>query len=134
MFCNADASPNQAELLKELSHSLLAAANYDKSIMNAKKLVNVAITQSNRKLEAEAYYILVKNYTSKGSLEDAQFYLDKYLESSEQSEDKLCKGYAAMGASIVLYAHQKYEEALKKAEEFLAVASAKQSCTWLKFA
>lgn len=123
-----DASTSEAQLLKELGYLFLSKGNYDKSIESAEQLAKITKVLGDQKLEGDAYFILLKSYIQKGSLEGAQCNLDKYLECIETSGgDDLSKAYVSMATANIFALSQKYEEALKKAEEFLEIAKSLQN-------
>ena len=83
---------SQAKLLKELSDLLLAEESYDDAIITAEQLAKLARELGDKKLEAEAYYILVVTFVIKGWKENAKLTLQKCVQCSEASEDKLTIG------------------------------------------
>ena len=83
---------SQAELLKELSEFWLAKSTYDNAITTAEQLAALANELGDKKLEAEAYYILIAPFVLKGSLEKAKHTLDKCVRCSDASQDEMTIG------------------------------------------
>ena len=84
----------QAELLKASSNLLSAKGSIDKAVVPAKAFVELASELGDKKLEAEAYYTLIKLYASKRVLTDEiKFAVEKCVQCSKESEDELtiCK-------------------------------------------
>lgn len=70
--CSPYTTRNQAEILKELSDLWTTKANYDDAMTTADQLAKLAISLGDKKLEAEAYYLLLTALYLKGSVEDAK--------------------------------------------------------------
>lgn len=121
-FRKTGACLDQANVLKLLGHSLISKSSYEESITVAEQLVIISNELGNERMKIDAYYILIKNYVLKGSLEFARNNLEECLQFSKASEDDHCIGYAAMASSLVLFWEQKYDEAIKKAVAFIAIA------------
>ena len=83
---------DQAELLKELSDLWITKSDYNDAIRTAEQLAALANKLSDKKLEAEAYYILIKLFVLKGWVDEAKLTLEKCMECSEASEDELTIG------------------------------------------
>ena len=83
---------SQAELLKELSEFWLTKSNYDEAIASAEQLATLANELGDKKLEAEAYYILIEPFVTKGWLEKTKLILEKCVQCSEASGDELTIG------------------------------------------
>ena len=83
---------SQAELLKELSEFWFTKSIYDEAITSAEQLATLANELRDKKLEAEAYYILIKPFVLKGWVEKAKLTLEKCVQCSEASEDELTIG------------------------------------------
>ena len=82
----------KAQLLKELSELYITKASYDNTIKVTKQLAELASSLGNKKLEAEAHYILCKTFVLKGLVENAKLSLDKCVQCSEESGDELTIG------------------------------------------
>ena len=83
---------DQAELLKELSDLWITKSNYDDAIKTAEQLAALANKLGDKKMEAEAYYILIKPFVLKGLVDEAKHTLEKCVECSEASKDELTIG------------------------------------------
>ena len=83
---------SQAELLKELGDLWITKSNYDDAVKTAEQLATLAVELGDKKLEAEAYYILIKTFVLKGSVDKAKVTLEKCVQCSEASGDELTIG------------------------------------------
>ena len=83
---------SQAELLKELSEFWFTKSNYDDAVASAEQLATLANELADKKLEADAYCILIKPFVWKGWIEKAKLTLEKCVQCSEASGDELTIG------------------------------------------
>ena len=110
------------QILKELSYLHFEATDFPKSIQYAKQFLMLAEELDDQNFQADADYILSRNYAYQNAFETAVFHIDAYEKRCRDTDDVLCKARILWTRSIIARERHEDETALQYAEKFLATA------------
>lgn len=110
------------QILKELSYLHFEAADFPKSIQYAQQLLMFAEELDVQNFQADADYILSRNYAYQNAFETALSHIDAYEQRCCPTDDVLCKARILWTRSIIARERHEDETALQYAEQFLAAA------------
>lgn len=110
------------QILKELSYLYFETTDLPESKQYAEQLLMFAEKLDVPDFQAEAHYILSRNYAYQNTFETALFHIDAYEQRCRETADELCKARISWTRSIIDRERHEDDAALKYAEHFLEIA------------
>ena len=110
------------QILKELSYLYFETTDLPESKQYAEQLLMFAEKLDVPDFQAEAHYILSRNYAYQNTFETVLFRIDAYEQRCRETADELCKARISWTRSIIDRERQEDDAALKYAEHFLEIA------------
>ena len=110
------------QILKELSYLYFETTDLPESKQYAEQLLMFAEKLDAPDFQAEAHYILSRNYAYQNTFEAALFHLDAYEQRCRETVDDLCKARISWTRSIIDRERHEDDAALRYAEHFLEIA------------